>query len=179
MRQIEFETWLCHSYMCDSGSAMAEAAITTRIANCKRVERFEGDLDQHASADGMAGLISRLNYSMEDQRQGVTLRHRIPIDGDLRTASATLKSAVKLYKQFCEAGPSGSPRLSSRPISPPAERQEEVLSRKHFLMPGRHGVSTYNATASALIVGGDRSTENDSSDQPAHCRLAVPEGYSK
>lgn len=119
MRQIEFETWLCHSYMCDSGSAMAKAAIATRIANCKRVERFEGDLDQHASADAMAGLISRLNYSMDDQRQGVTLRHRVPIDGDLRTASATLKSAVKLYKRFCEAWPSGSPRLSSRAIPPP------------------------------------------------------------
>ena len=62
MRKIDFKTWLRDSYVCKNGSAMADAAIATRIANCKRVEDFEGDLDKHASEDGMAGLLSRLNY---------------------------------------------------------------------------------------------------------------------
>jgi len=120
MLENEFSTWLRQSYICDSGSAMAEAAITSRIANCKRVECFEGDLDQHASKDGMAELLARLNYSMDDQRQGVPKRHSVPIDGNVRTGSATLKSAVKLYWQFCEACSSGSSRFLSRAIHPPA-----------------------------------------------------------
>jgi hypothetical protein len=120
MRQIEFENWLRDGYTCKSGSAMGEAVIATRIANCKRVECFEGNLDQHFSSDGMVGLLLRLNYSMDDQRQGMKLRHLVPIYGDLRAGSATLKTAVKLYRQFCEACKSGSLRLSSRAIPPPS-----------------------------------------------------------
>lgn len=138
MRRIEFETWLRRSYMCDSGSAMAEAAITTRIANCKRVECVEGDLDQHASADGMVGLLSRLVYSTDDERQDVTPRHCVPIKGNRRTGSATLKSAVNLYRLFYEAWPLGALGPTSREIQPPVPTgypKPKTLSRDWPIWP--------------------------------------------
>ena len=135
MRRIEFETWLHHSYRCKNGSAMDEATITARIANCKRVELFEGDLDKHASEDGMAGLLSRLNYSMEDQRKGLQLRHSVPIDGDLRTGSATLKSAVNLYSQFYEACPPGPPSPTSQETTPTIGAKAKTLSRDWPIWP--------------------------------------------
>jgi hypothetical protein len=119
MRKEDFKTWLRDSYVCKNGSAMADAAIATRIANCKRVEDFEGDLDKHASEDGMAGLLSRLNYSMEDQRQGVAPRHSVHIEGNRRDGSASLKSAVNLYKQFYDAWSLGAPGPKSRETRPP------------------------------------------------------------
>lgn len=100
---------------------MDEASITSRIANCARVNRFEGCLDQHAETDGMAGLLERLQYSLDDLRQNLPQRHLVPIDGNLYTGTATLKSAVKLYRQFFEAWPPGAQSPISRAIHPSAQ----------------------------------------------------------
>ena len=77
-----------------------ERTIGSRTSNCKRVERYEGDLDRHFDNDQCQGLLWRLTYSTDDQATGRTPRHSVPINGDLRTGSATLKQAVGLYVQF-------------------------------------------------------------------------------
>ena len=110
MRTTEFRDWLQHVHIGKQGSALGDTTIAARIANCETVDRCEGDLDQHVAKDGMFDLQSRLTYSADDQKRGIPLRHRVPINGDPRTGSATLKSAVKLYRQFCVAWPPGAPR---------------------------------------------------------------------
>ena len=109
MRTNEFRKWLQHGYRGLHGNRLDKLTINLRTANCERVDRYEGDLDQHAANDGMVKLLSRLTYSTEDQRRGMQPRHCVPIDGDVRNGSSTLKSAVNLYRQFCLAWPSGAP----------------------------------------------------------------------
>ena len=115
MRTKEFIDWLRHGHIGQQVATLGASTIAARAANCETVDRYEGDLDQHAANGGIAELLMRLTYSTDDQKRGVPLRHRVPIDGDLRTGSATLKSAIKLYKQFCVEWPPGAPRPDFRP----------------------------------------------------------------
>ena len=45
-------------------------------------------------------MISRLCYSTQDERNHAPVRHKIPINGNQRTGSATLKQAVGLYIRY-------------------------------------------------------------------------------
>ena len=78
----------------------SERTIGSRTSNCKRVELYEGDLDRHFDNDQCQGLLWRLTYSTDDQDRGRAPRHSVPINGNLRTGSATLKQATGLYVQF-------------------------------------------------------------------------------
>ena len=82
---------------------MGEKTIKSRISNCKRVEIFEGSLDLHFDNDQCQTLLARLTYSTNDQDRKRQPRHKIPIDGNVRTGTATLKQAVTLYLQFRRA----------------------------------------------------------------------------
>ena len=96
---------------------LAERTVGARISNCKRVERYEGDLDGHFQADGMASLMRDLTYSTEDANRNRPARHKIPIVGDVRNGTATLKQAAGLYQQFRQGAgyrPKAA-RVSSRP----------------------------------------------------------------
>ena len=97
MHTAQFENWLREV------AGLSAGTVGSRLNNCKRLERYEGDLDEHFDADGMAILLARLTYSTTDERQGVPTLHRVPIDGNRRTGTATLKSAAVLYKQFRES----------------------------------------------------------------------------
>ena len=77
-----------------------ETTINGRIASCRRVELYEGNLDQHFDNDQCRSLLRRLTYSAEDRNQQRPLKHSIPINGNVVTGSATLKRAVILYVQF-------------------------------------------------------------------------------
>jgi hypothetical protein len=77
-----------------------DTAVRTRVSNCKRMEQFEGDLDDHFDADQCQKLLARLTYSTRDQELNIRPRHNIPINGDLRNGSATLKQAVTLYVRY-------------------------------------------------------------------------------
>ena len=77
-----------------------ETTIGGHIANCRRVERYEGDLDRHFDNDQCCNLLWRLTYSAEDYRRQQQPKHNIPINGNVRTGSARLKQAVTLYVQF-------------------------------------------------------------------------------
>ena len=96
---------------------MAEGTVATRVSNCRRVERYEGDLDVHFQTDGMASLMRNLTYSTEDSNLNRPAQHNIPIVGDVRNVTATLKQATGLYQQFRQSAGyrPKTPRASSRP----------------------------------------------------------------
>lgn len=94
MRQSEFEGWLVRQ-------GYKSGTISSRIANCMRVEMFEGDLDYHFQTDGLSALLKRLHFSKHDQNNNKNALHSIPISGDIYNGTATLRSAVNLYAEFC------------------------------------------------------------------------------
>ena len=84
---------------------LKESTATSRVSNCRRVEKYEGNLDEHYDNDTMRTLLSRLRYSADDEDKNLPPRHQIPIYRNLRTGSATLRQAVSLYQQFrCRIG---------------------------------------------------------------------------
>ena len=96
-RWSRFEAWL------DTVRGLDERTIASRISNCKRVEKFEGNLDSLFDTDELADLLERLTYSTEDVRIRRPPKHKVPIDGDVRTGTATLKTAATLYRAFRNA----------------------------------------------------------------------------
>ena len=155
MRTNEFREWLRHGYRGKQGIALGEATIAARTANCETVNRYEGNLDQHAASDGMVKLLSRLTYSTDDQKQGKQPQHGVPIKGNIHNGSASLKSAVNLYRQFSLAWPLGTPQpafLEAQRTSPsirkpkssatsgtwptwPQPTDAEVLALAQLVMP--------------------------------------------
>lgn len=94
MKQEDFKTWLENKYI------DTPTTVRNRITNCKNVEKYYGDLDSAYHKDKCKSIIDELNYSTEDERENRAKKHPIPIDGNIRTGSATLKQAVKLYVHF-------------------------------------------------------------------------------
>jgi hypothetical protein len=90
----EFKAWLNEKY------PDAEQTVRNRVSNCKNVEKYYGDLGDFFETDKCTAIINELTYSTSDERQNNPQKHKIPIDGDIRTGSATLKQAVKLYVNF-------------------------------------------------------------------------------
>jgi hypothetical protein len=94
MKKDEFKSWLQAKYP-DSN-----LTVRNRITNCNTVENNYGDLDEFYKKDRCNALIEEFNYSTDDEREQRTPNHRVPIEGNIRTGSATLKSAIKLYVEF-------------------------------------------------------------------------------
>ena len=97
MQEQPFRAWL------RDVREQVEGSIATRVADCRLVERHEGDLDGHWSADGLRKLLDRLTYSREDERNSTPPKHNVPTKGDLYDNSATFKAAVNLYRKFLDA----------------------------------------------------------------------------
>lgn len=93
MQRQTFLNWL-------KNSGYRPAVANSRAGNCETVCRYEGDLDVLFEKDKCADLLKRLNYSTDDERNNRPVRHKIPINGNKRTGSATLKQAVNLYVKF-------------------------------------------------------------------------------
>lgn len=94
MNLEEFKIWL------DEENGSDFRTIQSRISNCRTVESYEGDLDEHYAKDYGLSLLERLTYSTEHQRNQLNPKHKIPINGNIRTGSATLKQAAKLYMTY-------------------------------------------------------------------------------
>jgi hypothetical protein len=94
MITAEFKNWLHDKHN------LSPRTIDSRVANCRTIEKWEGDLDEHYARDGGKNLLNRLTYSQADQDRHISARHSIPINGDIRNGSATLKSAARLYFGF-------------------------------------------------------------------------------
>lgn len=95
MKTEKFEKWLLNEKL------QKRSVVQTRISNCRRVEQYYNDLDTHFLKDSGHSLMELFVYSVDDQRNRKPTQHIIPIDGDKRTGSATLKAAVHLYMEFC------------------------------------------------------------------------------
>ena len=94
MKDKEFKQWLTDKYS-NLGTARS------RIATCRLVEQYYPDLDRHFIKDKFASVLDALSYSISDERANRNPKHSIPIIGDYRTGSASLKQAVNLYLKFC------------------------------------------------------------------------------
>lgn len=88
-----FEAWML-------ASGNDPAATKSRVSNLRRIESSYGELDALYSEDGFASLLASLTYTSNDARTGCPNPSRIPVDGDLRTGLATLRSAVNKYLRF-------------------------------------------------------------------------------
>lgn len=77
-----------------------EGTISSRVSNCGTIEKYYGDLDVIYQENQFSELLKHLEYTTEDERNNAPARHKIAIDGDLRNGTASLKSALNLYKEF-------------------------------------------------------------------------------
>ena len=93
MRTEEFKFWLREC-------GYLPNVVNTRAGNCETVCTYEGDLDDLYKKDGCKDLLKRLCYSTDDERNRRPTKHKVPINGNKRTGSATLKQAVNLYLKF-------------------------------------------------------------------------------
>lgn len=94
MDSAGYQKWLL------SSKGLKHATCLSRVSNCAKVERYEGDLDTHYKQDRLASLLERLTYSIDDERHELPAKHSVPIKGNVRRTTATLKSAVTLYRDF-------------------------------------------------------------------------------
>lgn len=94
MQEQAFWKWLRD----DKG--LKETVVSSRVSNCRRVERHKGDLDTHWNRDQLEALRDEFEYSKKDQQDGTPPRHGVPINGDPYTGTATLKQAIRLYSEF-------------------------------------------------------------------------------
>lgn len=95
MNESGFRKWLqCQGY--NAGTT------NSRVSNCVRVCEFEGDIDVLYTKDKCKELLFRLTYTTEDERQGRQPRHSVPINGNIRNGTATLKQAAGLYIRYLE-----------------------------------------------------------------------------
>ncbi len=131
MKYEEFKVWLTRVYEVSPGRKMDARAIASRLANCRRVDEYEGELDQYAATvDRQDELLRRLTYSTDDAQHARTPLHCIPLDGDTREGTATLKAAVKLYFKFA-----GNPGSFSGLPAPGSELLNHLSPRKNAASP--------------------------------------------
>lgn len=130
MKLAQFENYLREA--CE----YKESTIGARIKNCERLAAFEGNLDARFHEDCMEDLLTRLTYSTKDERLGLPKKHRVPINGNTRTGTATLKSAATLYREFRYGG--RPPRSRARKAGWPDWQQPaeaDILKLAHVLTP--------------------------------------------
>ncbi len=77
-----------------------DKTIQSRISNCLRIEKYEGNLDNHFKKDNMEELLLKFQYSKSDKRENIKARHNIPINGDVYNGTSTFRSVIKLYLSF-------------------------------------------------------------------------------
>jgi hypothetical protein len=93
MNVEKFKKWL-------ERNGKPKKTIQNRISNCRNVENYEGDLDQHYLKDYGLSLLEKLSHSTADERNNLPPKHKILIDGNIRNGSATLEQATNLYMDF-------------------------------------------------------------------------------
>ncbi len=94
---MNFQEWLKSRYQ--------QSTVNSRLANCQRIELYEGNLDIHYNTNQGHDLLQRLTYSKEDKRLSRPALHNIPIQGDTYNGTATFKQAANLYFRFKSGGP--------------------------------------------------------------------------
>ncbi|MDE6273252.1 MAG: hypothetical protein K2M31_09645 [Muribaculaceae bacterium] len=81
----------------------SDRTISSRSKNLKSISEIYGDLEDLYKDDNLQGLLEELTYSRHEQRNNQPPKHKIPINGDPYTGTATYKSTVKLYKTYLDS----------------------------------------------------------------------------
>jgi hypothetical protein len=140
-----FGTWLERRYKLN--------VVASRLANCRRVEEYYGDLDRLCGSHQITSLLSRLFYSTEDERHGRQNPSGIPIDGNLRNGLATLQSAVRLYIQFRDS--ETIPANSTQTTTPIADAPQRAGSPRYSRTISPQLIDTPTSKARPGVVNGD------------------------
>lgn len=125
MNESGFRRWLqCQGYNART--------TNSRVSNCVRVCEFEGDIDALYVKDKCKDLLFRLTYTTEDERHGRHPRHSVPINGNIRNGTATLKQAAGLYIRYLEDG--GLATISEQSLSSAinVERKESTTPKRQL-----------------------------------------------
>ena len=152
MKEDAFRLWLLNHHSNADGASLDIRTISSRLSNCRTVERYEGDLDLQFDQDQLRSLFECLTYSAEDERQSRPVRHRIPINGNLRNGSATLRSAVSLYKEFRENWVEGTPNIPTTMI------RERMRNAPVVKSPERRTWPTWDQPGTAEVLALARAT---------------------
>ena len=123
MQEDQFAAWLLVDRQMKPQSAVS------RISACKRVAHFEGDLDTHYDADRLARLMDRLRAGRPT--------HGVPIRGNVFSGTASLKSSVRLYRDFRDARD-----RADWAEGPPAKQRQQLLANQQpeAVSPARQGM---------------------------------------
>ena len=97
MQDEKFKTWLTVE------KKYLKKTVQNRISNCRNVEKHHRDLDIEYGLDKGVSIVEKFCYSKEDFLENAETRHKVPINGNIRTGTATLKQSVKLYMEFCSS----------------------------------------------------------------------------
>ena len=73
MMEFEFRDYLRSLHRRDGLQRFQERTVQNRVGNCKNVERYEGNLDQHFDKDQCRDLLQRLSYSTANHDTNRTL----------------------------------------------------------------------------------------------------------
>jgi hypothetical protein len=108
---------------------------SVRISNAKRVEKYYGDLDDHYAKDRLNGVLRELVYSSDDQRRGAPNPTLIPVanDANIFNCLNTLRSATKLYVQFCDDGLQTKRATNTANVDPSKIRECELTELRETL----------------------------------------------
>jgi len=94
MRGAAFNDWLNRRF------PRSVHTVQSRLSTALRVEAKFGDLDSHFARDGLATVLSQLEYSSDDKSKNRPNPSPVTIDGDLYTGLASLRQAVRRYQDF-------------------------------------------------------------------------------
>lgn len=93
MKEQQFEKWL-------KDYGFNPHVVSSRLSNVKRIEEYYSNLDQRINENTINSVLELLTYGAKAEKAGLPAAHCIPINGNIRNGTATLKSALNLYCQF-------------------------------------------------------------------------------
>jgi hypothetical protein len=95
-----------------------EGTVGAQLYRVARVEEHHGDLDDLFDADGLASLVERLRYSVEDERRSRPNPSQIPFVGNIRSNLSAYRTAAVWYGRYRSGA--GRPTQPARRSSNPA-----------------------------------------------------------
>lgn len=98
MREEQFRQYLSNKYK-------NPRVISDTISRCKRVEKYEGNLDKHFEEDEGGLILKRLTYGKRDAELCREPKHSIKINGSkgyisIYEGTLSLHKAVTLYFDY-------------------------------------------------------------------------------
>lgn len=75
----------------------SERTIESRVSEIERIKKAYPDLDSRIFAGGGDDLLSEFDYPLGDYRSGIRPRHKVAMDGNWYTITATLRRTLRLY----------------------------------------------------------------------------------